>query len=249
MSKIFLFIIAFASIIFAENPEELFNSANKSYQEKNYAKSVDLYEELVNNGYEGVSLFYNLGNAYYRTGKIGYAILYYEKAIRLAPGDEDIRHNLKIANARTVDKLVEFPSFFIFGLWEDILSFFSLSGWTYITYIYFVFLVMSAGGYLLFRNPEYQKYSFFTGILFAVLFLTSTAIMSVKLNRELNVIKGVVVEKISNVKSSPDVTGNDAFIIHEGLKVTLEDSVGDWIKVKLNDGKAGWIKENQIRII
>jgi tetratricopeptide (TPR) repeat protein len=249
VSKILAFLIIISAAVTAQNIEEVFASANRMYQQKQYDKSVQLYEELVNEGYEGVSLYYNLGNAYYRLDNLGYAILYYEKALKLAPVDEDIRHNLRLANAKTTDKLTEFPPFFLFNIWENIIDFFSLKGWIYTVYILFIMLLLSLGGYLLLRNPLYQKYSFFSGIILLIFFIFSTVIMSVKLNRDVNITKGILVERQSNVKASPDQSSNDAFIIHEGLKVTIEDRVGEWVKVKLNDGKTGWIPEEHIRII
>lgn len=233
----------------AQNVEELFNSANKFYQQKQYEKSAALYEELVSEGFEGVSLFYNLGNAYYRMDRLGYAILYYEKALKLSPGDEDIIHNLKIANSATADKLSEFPPFFIFAIWEDLLGIFSLTGWIYTGYLFFIILLVSAGGYLLLRNPSYQKYSFITGIITGVLLIFSIAIIAVKFNEDVNIVKGVVVERQANVKISPDESSNDAFIVHEGLKIKLEDKVGEWVKVKLEDGKTGWLQIHEIRTI
>jgi tetratricopeptide (TPR) repeat protein len=249
LNKIILFAFILSINAIAQNTEEIFNSANKLYQQKQYEKSARLYEELVSSGYEGVSLFYNLGNAYFRVGNLGHAILYYEKALKLSPGDEDIQHNLTIANARTVDKLTEFPPFFLFKIWEEILAFFSLTGWVFIVYAFFILLLISLAGYLLLRNPLYQKYSFFTGIILLFLFIFTTAIMIVRLNRDVNVTTGILVERQSNVKSSPDETSNDAFVIHEGIKITLEDRVGGWVKVRLNDGKTGWIPEEHIRII
>jgi tetratricopeptide (TPR) repeat protein len=243
---IFLFLV---SSILAQNIEELFTSANRSYQQKQYDKAVELYEQIVSSGYEGVSLYYNLGNAYYRSGNLGYAILYYEKALRLSPGDYDIQHNLIMANARTVDKLTEFPPFFLFRIWEDLLGLLSLSGWINSAYIMFLLFLLSASGYILFWNPLYRKYSFFAGIFILILFIFTSAVTIVKYNSEVNIVKGILIERQSNVKTSPDESSNDAFVIHEGLKVTLEDKVGEWFRIRLNDGKTGWIYGEHIRII
>jgi tetratricopeptide (TPR) repeat protein len=248
-SKTFLIFILMSINISAQNIDEIFRSANNSYQQKQYEKAVELYEELVNSGYEGVSLYYNLGNSYYRMGNLGYSILYYEKALKLSPGDEDIQHNLRMANARTKDKLTEFPPFFLFAIWEDILDFFSLSSWLYLVYALFLVSLLTIAGYLLLRNPLYQKYSFFAGIILIFLFIFTSFIMVVKLNRDVNITEGILVEYQSNVKSSPDESSNDAFIIHEGLKVIVEDKVGIWVKIKLYDGKTGWIPEEHLRTI
>src|SRR5690606_3967693 len=96
-------------------------------------KAIEVYKDLINSGFEGTSLYYNLGNSYYRTGKIGLAILYYEKALKLSPGDEDIRHNLALANLKTIDKVESLPKFFLFEWWDSLLTLFTISGWTILT--------------------------------------------------------------------------------------------------------------------
>lgn len=244
---ILFFLISVSTL--AQNPEEVFNSANRMYQQKEYEKAIELYHELIDNGYEGISLYFNLGNAYYRAGKLGYAILYYEKALKLSPGDEDITHNLLLANSRTVDKLTEFPSFFLFKLWEDLLGVLPLTGWVYVVYLFFILILVFTAGYLLLKNPVYQKYSFFAAIITGIIFISSVVIVSVRLNRDVNTKNGILVENTVNVKTSPEFNSNDAFVIHEGIKVKLEEAVGEWIKIRLNDGKTGWIPEENVRVI
>ncbi len=241
--------LIFSVNLLAQNTDELFHSANRMYQNKEYDKAVKLYEEIVTEGYEGVSLYYNLGNAYYRSGKIGYAILFYEKALKLSPGDEDIQQNLRIANSKTIDKLPDFPDFFLFRIWENLLSVFSLSGWVYFSYIFFILLLISVTGYFLFKNLLYRKYSFYAGIIIAVIFTLSISIMLVKLNQDYNTRRGIIVQLVANVKTSPDENGDDTFVIHEGLKIKVEELIGSWMKIRLDDGKTGWVEEKNIEII
>lgn len=223
--------------------------AAEFYKAKKYEQAEKIYLDLVNKGYEGTSLFYNLGNTYFREGKLGYAILYYNKARKLSPGDEDIQHNLNIANARTVDKINTLPKFFLFQWWESILSIFTLTGWTYLTYILFLLLLVSIALYFLIKRQKIQRTSFFTGIIFLFFLILSIVFTSVKLNKELNVRNGIIISKIVTVKLSPDENSNDAFVIHEGLKVQLEDKVDNWVKIRLHDGKVGWITESNVGII
>jgi SH3-like domain-containing protein len=88
-----------------------------------------------------------------------------------------------------------------------------------------------------------------TGVVALFLFVATAALLTVKLNREFNVKKGIIVENTVNVKISPDSGSNDAFIVHEGLKVALEDKVDNWIKVRLQDGKIGWVPDEDVKII
>jgi len=217
--------------------------------QKQFDKAIESYRQLINSGYEGTSLFYNLGNAYYRSGKIGFAILYYEKALRLSPGDEDIKHNLALANLKTIDKLESLPQFFLFDWWEGLLALFSTSGWTIISYIFYILFIFSVGFYFYAKNVLQQKIVLISGLTGLLFLIFSCSLLMIKLNRELNVKNGIVIENTVNVKLSPDPTSNDAFIVHEGLKIRLEDEVDNWVKIRLEDGKVGWIQEDNAKVI
>ncbi len=243
---IFFFNITFT---FSQNEEQIFQQGNEYFVQKQFDKAIESYRQLINSGYEGTSLFYNLGNAYYRSGKIGYAILYYEKALRLSPGDEDIKHNLALANLKTIDKLESLPQFFLFDWWEGLLALFSTSGWTIISYIFYILFIFSVGFYFYAKNVLQQKIVLISGLTGLLFLIFSCSLLMIKLNRELNVKNGIVIENTVNVKLSPDPASNDAFIVHEGLKIRLEDEVDNWVKIRLEDGKVGWIQEDNAKVI
>ena len=244
--KIFVFSFLIINVMSASQIDDLMKQGNAAYQNGNYQNAISDYEKLVNDGYEGVSLYYNLGNAYYKDGKLGYSILYYEKALKLAPNDDDIQHNLAIANSKTIDKINTLPRFFIFQWWESLLSFFSVKGWTYFTYVLFILILAAVGVYFFIKNPLIQRYSFFGGLAILVLFILSAVMLAINVNRQLNVKNGIIIAQAVSAKLSPDTKSNDAFVIHEGLKVKMEDKVDDWVKVRLNDGKIGWLPQNDI---
>ena len=240
----------FASAVFANTEvNSLMKSGNEFYKNNQYQPAIDEYNKLVKQGYEGTSLYYNLGNAHYRLGKVGFAILYYEKALKFSPGDEDTKHNLALAKRNLKDKVDELPPFFIFNIWEAMLASFSVSGWTIIIYIIFILLLFSVIAYFFSRSVTQQRISFFIGVGFLILLFFSISLIAVKMNKEFNIKDGIIVENIVTVKSSPDSSSKDEFVIHEGLKVRLEDKVDDWVKIRLADGKIGWIMEKSIGII
>ncbi len=241
--------VVFCNIAFGSQAEDLMKQGNDYYQQKQYDKAAETYQKIINMGYEGVVLYYNLGNAYYREGKIGYAILYYEKAHRLSPGDNDINHNLTIANTKTIDKINTLPTFFLFQWWESLLALFSLTGWTYLAYLFYILLLAAIGIYFFAKKALIQKYSFFAGISSLVLLIITASLLIINLNRELNVKHAIIVEQTATVKLSPDPTSNDAFIIHEGLKVREEDHVDNWVKIRLKDGKEGWLPVSDLKTI
>lgn len=244
--KISLFGLLFVNLAFASQVDDLMKQGNGAYKNGDYQNAITDYEKLVHEGYEGISLFYNLGNAYYKDDKLGYAILYYEKALKISPNDGDIQHNLEIANSKTVDKIDTLPKFFVFQIWESLLSFFSIKGWTYLAYSLFILILIAAGIYFFIKKPAIQRYSFFAGLAILCLFILTIVILIVNINRDQNVKSGIIIVQSVSAKLGPDVSNNDAFVIHEGLKVRMEDRVDNWVKIRLNDGKVGWLPENDI---
>ncbi len=234
---------------YGSNADDLMKLGNQFYQDKQYDSAVAAFQKVVDSGYEGTSLYYNLGNSYYREGRIGFAILYYDKALELSPGDDDVRHNLAIANLKTTDKIDTMPPFFLFQWWENILALFPVSGWAFVVYLFYLLLLCSIGLYFFARGLNIQKYSVVAGLTSAVFLTITAAIWVVVLDREATVRNDIVIETTAVVKLAPDSTSNDAFVIHEGLKVRELDHVDNWIKIRLQDGKEGWIQRDEVETI
>lgn len=243
------YLLIFLSSLAKADSNSIMQTANEYYKNNRYQLAIEEYNKLLLDGFEGTSLYYNLGNAHYRLGKVGYAILYYEKALKLSPNDEDVMHNLALAKLNLKDKVDTLPPFFIFNLWEGILAAFSVTGWTIIVYIIFILVLIIFIVYFFSRSVTEQRISFFTGIGLTVILLLTISLLIVKMNKEFNTKDGVIIETSVIVKSSPDYSSKDSFQIHEGLKVRIEDNVDDWVKIRLDDGKIGWITEKSLGII
>lgn len=246
--NILLLLLFFTASIIAQ-PETFLKQGNHYYQKQQYEKAIGSYNKVLNEGYESAELYYNLGNAYYRENNLGYAILNYERALKLDPGDEDIQHNLALANSRTIDRINTLPDFFIFQWWESFLALLTFSGWIYLSYIFYLVLLGVIIYYFFTRRPDNQRLAFFSGIAVLFLLAVSISISVIKYNREFNIKNGVVVEPSATAKLSPDPGSNDAFVIHEGLKVRIEDKVDNYYRIRLRDGKLGWLPQNDVRII
>jgi tetratricopeptide (TPR) repeat protein len=245
-----LLVFVFSTVSFAEtDPSALFEEANKAYMAKDYKSAINLYEEILRNDYESTALYYNLGNAYYRTGSIGYAILYYEKALKLSPNDEDVKHNLLLANLRTVDRIDTLPEFFIFKWWEGILNFFTLKEWLNVILFFYFMLLILAGFYFFADSPSKQKTAVFGSAISILLLAFTVSLFIVKFNREVNEKTGVIVADSLPVLLAPENSAGEAFIVHEGLKIKIEDKVNEWTKIRLIDGKIGWVKTREIKVI
>lgn len=239
----------FTDIIWSQNVDESMKQAGEYYRNGQFDEAIEIYERLLNEGYEGTSLYFNLANSYYRIGKLGEAILNYERALKLSPSDEDVKHNLAFANLSTVDRIQPLPTFFLFEWWESILASLTVNGWTNLAYITFILLIISVVVYFFAKTIFQQKIILFSGLGILAVFLVILSLLIVKINREENVISGVVIEQSATVKTSPDDKSTDAFVIHEGLKVNLEDRLDNWIKIRLADGKVGWVESNAVEKI
>ncbi len=248
LKKLILFLL-FLTVSVIAQPDSFLKQGNQYYQKQQYDKAIESYDKVLNQGYESAELYYNLGNAYYRKGNLGYAILNFERALKLSPGDEDIQHNLALANSRTIDRINTLPDFFIFQWWESFLALLTFSGWVYISYFLYMILLGIIIFYFFTRRPDNQRLAFFSGTAILFLLAVSISISVIKYNREFNIKNGIVVEPSATAKLSPDPDGNDAFVIHEGLKVRIEDKVANFYRIRLQDGKLGWLPENDLKII
>lgn len=245
----FILLFLISAQLFASDVETLFLQGNEFYRQGKYNEAIEVYENIIDLNYNSSSLYYNLGNCYFRIDKLGYAILFYEKAKKLSPGDDDINHNLLFAQKNTVDKIDSLPSIFIFEWWDSLISLLSVDGWTYLSLFLLFLLLLSISIFLLTRNPVFNRYSFFSGLTSFFLLITTITILLIQLNADRYYKYGIVTESVVEVKSSPDQNSQEAFIIHEGLKVRIDDKLDNWFKIKLEDGKIGWLEESKIGLI
>ena len=243
---IVLFSILAAGNAFANQLDELMQKGGDYYRNGEYDQAIETYEKIMSDGYEGTALYYNLANSYYRIGKLGYAILNYERALKFSPSDEDVKHNLSFANLSTIDRIQPLPKFFIFDIWEAILGMFSVNGWSYLAYFLYIILILFIAYYFFVKTILQQKIILFSGLGVLIILALTVSLLVVKVNREKTEKSGVVVVQSVTVKTSPDIKSTDTFIIHEGLKVKLEDKLDEWIKIRLADGKVGWMQKSDL---
>ena len=224
--------------------DSLVAAGNKHYMNREFGLAATCYSRVIELGYESSSLLYNLGNACYKQDNMPRAILYYEKARLLDPGDEDIRQNLAIANSRIVDKIDNIPSFFLRRWINGVAGGLSPDQWALLSLILFALSLCALFIYIGSRKYTMKKIGFTTGIL---LFLFSITSLLLTQNRK-QVIRhsrgAIVMTQVVNVKSSPDEQGTSVFALHEGTRVLMVDSVQQWKEVKIPDGNKGWVPDS-----
>ena len=232
-------LISFGCLAQSEN---WFEDGNAAYSEGNYQQALELYGNIVNSGMESAALYYNMGNTYYKMKEYPQAILYYEKALKLDPGNEDIRTNLEIANMAVVDKINVIPQSFISRWWNGLKSSFSVDGWAWISVVAFASLLLCLFAFLMARRRGWRKMGFFVGLLMAVC-LAFSIVFAVGEQRDMNRLdEAIIMTPTVTAKSSPSVTSVDLFVLHEGTKVRIMDVSSEWCKIKLADGSVGWLQ-------
>lgn len=231
------------------NYNELFQKANQHYIRGEFHQAAELYEKILASGYSNKELFYNLGNAYFRLGEYHKSILFYERARILDPFDEDIKFNLQIVNLHNVDKIQEAPKFFLKQVWENLRDSLSSSQWAIVA-IFTIWIASALLILFLFNlSVMLRKISFFSGLFFAFVFIFSTTLGLSRYNYEQNHNLAIIFAENAYIKSSPEDTSTDLFILHQGTKVEVLDEIGDWFKIRLANGNLGWIRKNQLEKI
>jgi tetratricopeptide (TPR) repeat protein len=223
--------------------------ADSAYVQGNYQKAIELYSALLKDG-QSADIYYNLGNAYYRMEEITQAILAYERALLLSPGDADIRFNLQLARTKTIDKMVPQSEFFVVTWYRSLVNQFSVDGWARISLVLLALTIILALLYL-FASPVWlRKVGFFGGLL-TLLFFVLANLFAWQQKQTLTHRDGaIIIQSAVPVKSTPATNGTDLFILHEGTKVTVtDDTMSDWREVRLPDGKVGWVETAQIEVI
>jgi tetratricopeptide (TPR) repeat protein len=224
--------------------------ADSSYVNENYQQAISQYEELIKEGAANAEIYYNLGNAYYRMDDITHAVLNYERAQLLSPGDDDIRFNLQLARSKTVDKIVPRSEFFIVTWYRLLVNQLSIDGWAYASLAFLAFAIILALLYL-FSSPIWLRKVGFFGCGIMVICFVLANIFAWQQKSQLNQHEGaIIIESAVPVKSTPAQNGTDLFILHEGTKVSvLDNSIGDWCEILVPDGKQGWVEISQIEVI
>ena len=223
--------------------------ADSAYARGEYQQAIKDYEALLKQG-ASADLYYNLGNAYYRTENITRAVLNYERALLLSPGDRDIRFNLQIAQSKTIDKIVPESEMFFFTWYKSLVNLMSVDGWARTSLVSLALVIILLLVYLFSDRIWLRKIGFFGGVILLLLFVLSN-IFAWQQKQNLLFRKGAIVIAPSvTVKSTPANNGTDLFILHEGTKVMITDgSMKGWKEIHVADGKEGWIESKQLEEI
>lgn len=215
--------------------------ASDAYRAGEYTQAVELYSKILKEGYTAPYLFYNLGNAYFKSGDYPNAILNYERAKRMDPGNEDFEVNLNIANTKISDKIEPMPELFLVRWIKGWVFMLSVDLWAYLTVILIVLSVTGTTLYIAARYLLLRKIGFWSGLLFLTLSLISMGSAWSGHHYSTRSTEAIIFTPTITVKSSPDENSTDLFVLHEGTKVTILDQINSWYEIKIANGSVGWL--------
>ena len=233
----------------ANTPEQMWEQANNLYMNGDFGGAATIYERILAEGLFSAKLYYNLANAYFRIGENTKAILFYNRALLLAPNDEDVRHNLAIAESMTKDSIDEVPEFFLkswIRTWRNSLG---ERMWTALSIIFFALALALGLLFLLAGRTGMRKCGFYGMAAAGLLFIITTSFAASQRQAMRNREHAIVMSTAAPVKSSPDRSATDLFVLHEGTKVRITGTLDRWCEVVIADGKKGWIESDKIERI
>lgn len=231
------------------SPEQAWSAANEAYIAGDFARAEELYEQIVADGKLSTKLYFNLANSYFKQDKLGEAILYYHRALRLDPGDEDVRHNLAIAESLTKDRIESVPEFFLKTWLRSVRNMLSCRSWTIISLVMLALALVLGLFYLLSQRLAVRKGGFYGMAVALLLFVMTTLFAATERRVMLDREEAVVISTTASVKSSPDRSATDLFVLHEGTVLRVIGELDEWREVVIADGKKGWIESNKIEQI
>lgn len=246
---VFLFVLTSALIMPINASAITKENADSAYARQQYQQAIIDYEELLKKGVNA-DLYFNLGNAYYRIGSITKAVLNYERAYMLSPGDADIRFNLQLARSKTIDKITPESEMFFVTWYRALVNLQSVDGWAKTALWSLAIAIILALIYIFSSRISLRKLGFYGSSLVILLFIFVNIFAYQQRQVLQNRTGAIVMSSSVPVKSTPAHNGTDLFVLHEGTRIDITDgSMKDWKKVRLADGREGWIEYAAIEII
>jgi len=223
------------------NAQTAFDEANAAYADGRYEEAATLYQAMLDEQPDA-TIYYNLGNARFKQGELAQAILNYERALRLRPNDKDAKYNLEFAQSKITDNIVE-HDFFLSTWARSVRNSLREHTWIILSICLFILTLTGLLLFLLGRTPWLRKTAFhvtWVALLFSLLSGLNAGSLHKRdtLRNEAIITQGVV-----NAKSSPDRSGTDLFTLHEGTKVSIRETIGEWSNVHVGSNE-GWIRSS-----
>jgi len=238
-----------ASSLYSQDFNAYFNKANNYYLNNQFDSAITYYELITNAEHASFEVFFNLGNAYYKTNRIAKSILNYERAYKLNPSCNDLNFNLAFVNQHTTDKIEKLPELFFITWYKVVRDLFKPDTWSIISLFSLILSLSLILAFLLLKSIIIRQLSISVGFMVFIVFIISTTFAINSNNILQSVNTAIITSPSAIVKSSPDASGNDLFIIHEGTKVIIKETFDNWAEIVIADGNTGWIQIKEFEVI
>lgn len=242
-------LMALLAVNAAAQQDNRLHKANQLYADGDFENAIEVYEDVLKSGMEAPQVYYNLGNAYYRKGLLPAAILNYERALLLAPQDKDIRYNLNLAYGQITDKIEPVGVFFITRWFANFRNSTDSDTWAIVSIITFLLFLTGLLFYFFSKTSSFRKIAFFLTLFSFLISVTTLAFSNHQKQRLVNRDRAIVFSPSVTVRSAPEASGTELFVIHEGTKVKILQRINTWLEVELQDGSIGWMHEEHLEII
>ena len=227
----------------------LWDKANTAYINSEYDDAIMLYDSISKEGYSSHELYYNLGNAYFKSGDIGKSILYYSRAEVLIPTDGDTKHNIAVVSNYVKDKIDPIPELFFIKWLGSIRVNITTNQWAAISLISLTISLSFVLLYLLSKNLYRRKVGFFVAIGMFIIFIFSTSWSISERSDIINPKVAIIMGNTVAIRSSPDDSSTVLFTLNAGTKVNIVSSLNVWREVVIADGNKGWVLNSSIETI
>ncbi|MBR0296977.1 MAG: tetratricopeptide repeat protein [Paludibacteraceae bacterium] len=225
----------------------LFADANQLYSDGNYAEAAQAYEQIIAEQ-PNSEAYYNLGNAYFKQDELAQAILAYERCLRLDPRNKDAKYNLAFAQSRIIDNVEDNQMFFIKNWLQSIRNTMRETTWMILSIISFLIVLIGALLFALSKEQWLRKTAFYSGLVALFISICACANAGSLHSRDNNRAEAIITQGIVNVKASPDRSGTELFTLHEGTKVIIHETLGEWCNIHVGNN-VGWMKLSSLERI
>ncbi|WP_299223081.1 tetratricopeptide repeat protein [uncultured Psychroserpens sp.] len=248
--KQLIYIVAFllSGLLYAQN-SQVFEEANALYNNANYTEALEKYNTILETEVHSAELYYNIANAHYKLNHIAPSIYYYEKALLLKPNDKDIKNNIAFARNMTVDAIDTVPEVGLTKLIKNVTNLMGFDAWGKTAIILVICFVLLFISYYFTYSTAKKRIAFVSSLACLMLALIALAFAFHKFQLVKKDQPAIVFAQEAKIKSEPNLRSTESFILHEGTKVQVLDTVDNWKKIKLSDGKTGWVMNDDIRIL
>ena len=252
LSIIFLLFFSFHFLSGSDikDAKAVLNEANQAFEAKKYDEAINLYTSLVND-YESAPLYHNLSLSHYYQGNLAESILYMEKANKIAPLNRDINKNLKLLEENVDSEISRLPDFFLKAWLDSVSKIASISTWLWLHIITLIIAIVLLYFYLIKGNDFNLHFYYIRGVIIG-LFILSLILGGISFNRSQlknDTRSAIIMQDSVPLRMGAEANSQEVMKANQGVKVKIEDEIGDFYKVKLQDYTEAWLKKEFVEII